>query len=78
MTGDDIGSLTDWNPGAHTTHQDPAGVACTGHAQGDQSSDVFLECIVELTVANQRGICMDADDCHVDPDHRTACDALND
>ena len=54
------------------------GIACTGFAMGDQASDVFRECIRELTVANQRGICMDVDDCFVDPDHRTACDELND
>ena len=45
---------------------------------GDQNSAAFLECITELTVINQRGICMDVDDCLVDPNHRTACDALND
>lgn len=78
VTGADIGTLSNWNPAAHATHQDPAGVACTGFAMGDQAGDVFLECIRELTVANQRGICMDVDDCLVDPDHRTACDELND
>lgn len=58
VVGTDIGDLTDWNPAAHATHQDPAGVACTGFAMGDQSSSTFLSCIQQLTVANQRGFCM--------------------
>ena len=63
VTGDDIGELTDWNPGAHRTHQDPAGIGCSGLAQGDMDSEVFRECIRELTVADQRGFCVQADAC---------------
>ncbi|MBL4689256.1 MAG: hypothetical protein JKY37_31980 [Nannocystaceae bacterium] len=58
VTGADIGALTDWNAGAHATHQDPAGTGCTGLAGGDQSSPVFTDCIAQLTVANQRGYCL--------------------
>ncbi len=58
VTGADIGSVTDWNPGAHATHQDPAGVSCTQLANGDQASPVFVDCIAQLSVANQRGFCM--------------------
>lgn len=58
VNGADIGDLTDWNPGAHRTHQDPAGIGCSGFAQGDMTSDIFTDCIRQLTVADQRGFCM--------------------
>lgn len=63
VTGDDIGAGTDWNPGAHATHQDPAGLGCSNLAQGDMSSSIFTECILELSVANQRGLCVQATAC---------------
>ncbi len=78
MTGEDIGTQSDWNAGAHRTHQDPAGVACTLLAGGDQASPVFLDCIRQLSVADQRGLCRDVDDCCVDAQAPTVCDALND
>ncbi len=81
VTGDDIGGLTDWNAGAHATHQDPAGVACTGFANGDQSSSVFLDCIAQLTVADQRGFCMalaPGQACPTEqPTYTNACAVLN-
>ena len=58
VTGEDIGDQTDWAPAAHATHQDPGGVACSTIAGGDQASDVFLDCIAQLSVADQRGFCM--------------------
>ncbi|MEM6991072.1 MAG: hypothetical protein AAF721_11255, partial [Myxococcota bacterium] len=58
VTGADIGSLTDWNAGAHMTHQDPAGIACTGFANNDQTSPVFLDCIAQLTVAGDGAECV--------------------
>jgi hypothetical protein len=84
VTGEDIGVrrdddkiVTDWNQAAHATHQDPAGVGCLGFALGDVGSEVFEDCIRQLSVADQRGFCTDADDCCVDRDHETACDRLN-
>jgi len=58
VSGADIGSSTDWNPSAHETHQDPGGVVCTGYASGDQTSPIFFDCIEQLSVADQRGVCM--------------------
>ena len=58
VTGEDIGALTDWNPASHATHQDPAGIRSAEIANDDVQSDVFIDCISQLTVANQRGFCM--------------------
>jgi len=81
VTGADIGGLSDWNPAAHGTHQDPAGTACAGFAGGDQSSPVFLDCIAQLSVADQRGFCMalaPGQSCPTDqPTYVDACTALN-
>lgn len=65
VTGRDIGSLTNWDGNAHATHQDAAGIGCTGLAIGagampDSVTDhpVFRDCIAQLSVADQRGFCM--------------------
>ena len=81
VTGDDIGPVTDWRPGAHATHQDPAGVACAAFAMNDMSSPVFEDCIRQLTVADQRGFCMalaPGQACPTQqPTYASACDLLN-
>jgi hypothetical protein len=56
--GTDIPSLTDWNPAAHQTHQDPGGVGCLAAAGGDSMSAVFVDCVENLHVAHRRGFCM--------------------
>lgn len=65
VSGEDIGVsngaggvITDWKPASHTTHQDPNGSSCLALAGGNQSSDVFTDCVRQLTVADQRGFCM--------------------
>jgi len=67
VTGHDIGVeipggggavITDWKPDAHATHQDPNGSSCLALGGGNQQSEVFQDCVRQLTVANQRGFCM--------------------
>ncbi|MBL4684000.1 MAG: hypothetical protein JKY37_05380 [Nannocystaceae bacterium] len=81
VNGADIGGLTDWNAAAHATHQDAAGIECTGIAMGDQTSDAFLNCIAQLTVADQRGFCMALEAGQVCPTEKPtyvdACTVLN-
>ncbi len=57
-TGADIPGLSDWRPNAHVTHQDPNGDGCLGLAGGNNSSDLFRDCVAQLSVADQRGFCM--------------------
>ena len=81
VTGHDIGTGTDWNPEAHVTHQDPAGIMCLSYVEGDPDSPVFVDCIRQLTVADQRGFCMAlsaGESCPVDPGYVDPCAALND
>ena len=81
ITGDDIGTLSTWRPGDHQTHQDPNGSNCLAIAGGDSSSDVFQDCVRQLSVANQRGFCMSlgaGQVCpHADPSYVDACEQLN-
>lgn len=81
VTGFDIGVLTDWASTAHDTHQDPSGVACASVAGGDVTSPVFVNCIRQLTVADQRGVCMNLGAGAVCPDAQPtyvdACAAMN-
>lgn len=56
VSGADIGSLSTWTPGEHSTHQDPNGESCTALAAGNSS--VFQDCVRQLSVADQRGFCM--------------------
>lgn len=58
VTGADIGTFTSWRPADHATHQDPNGDGCLGLALGDNTSPVFQDCVRQLSVANQRGFCM--------------------
>jgi hypothetical protein len=57
-TGADVPALTNWANGLHATHQDPGGIGCTTFAMGDQGSETFMDCVAQLTVADQRGYCM--------------------
>lgn len=88
VNGTDIGSLTTWNAAEHKTHQDASGVACTGFAiaagadpAAVQMDPVFLDCIGQLTVADQRGFCMalaPGEACPTaQPGYVSACDTLN-
>jgi hypothetical protein len=93
VTGADIGAtydngtaVTDWAPGTHATHQDPGGVACRAIA-GDPSDaelrtdPTWLDCVAQLTVANERGFCMQlaaGDVCPTaQPDYVDACTRLD-
>lgn len=70
--------VTDWSPGAHFTHQDPGGTGCIWFV-GDVSSAEFWDCVHQLGVADQRGLCMlpeECDDCRDDPGHQDACEEL--
>ena len=66
VSGDDIGVtnpntgavITQWRPNDHVTHQDPNGSSCLALAMGNQNSELFQDCVRQLTVANQRGFCM--------------------
>ena len=81
VTGEDIGDKTDWNAARHDTPQDPNGVICMEYANGDQTSDFFAECIAELSVADQRGVCMSlgpGQQCPAaSPTYVDACEQLN-
>ena len=62
-TGADIrDGKSDWKPARHETHQDPNGQGCgtfsgsTDIGGPDFSSD-FGQCLLELSVADQRGFC---------------------
>jgi hypothetical protein len=59
VTGEDIGNGTDWANNRHATHQDPGGVGCNVFAGGSgQGNPAWVDCIAQLTVADQRGYCM--------------------
>ena len=81
----DFGPLTDWSGNAHATHQDPSGTACRAIAGNPSDSElatnaVYLDCVSTLTVANQRGFCLDlgGDVCPVQrPGYIDACEQLN-
>ncbi|MEM6994462.1 MAG: hypothetical protein AAF721_28360 [Myxococcota bacterium] len=53
--------VTDWKFGSHRTHQDPGGEACLQLAGSDTTSDIYLDCVRQLTVADQRGFCIGLD-----------------
>ena len=81
VTGEDIGTLTDWRPAAHSTHQDPNGDGCIGLAGGNTNSSTFQDCVRQLSVANQRGFCMSLGPGQACPTEQPtfidACEALN-
>lgn len=51
---DVIAKVSGWGP-QHSTNQDPFAEGCTVFSQGDNNS--LLDCIGQLSVANQRGFC---------------------
>lgn len=79
VTGDDIGELTQWSPADHQTHQDANGQNCSNLSEGN--AEVFLDCVRQLTVADQRGYCMALGAGQlcplVQPGYIDACEALN-
>jgi len=89
VTGADIGSLSNWGPLEHATHQDPglpADGACASLVAGLPSEldadAVRSACVRRLTVANQQGFCLAGAGVNVcpeaDPSYRDACERLND
>lgn len=88
VRGSDIGETTEsgtpvttWLPADHATHQDPRGNACLRIAMNDAESEVFADCVGQLSVADQRGFCLGlgADQAcpTADPTFTDACAALN-
>ena len=86
VKGTDIGNNeitppTIWNATAHETHQDPNGTICLAYAAGDTQSTEFVECVRQLTVADQRGFCMGlqvGQACPTSvPTYVDVCDAMN-
>ncbi len=72
--------ITNWSPTPHATHQDPGGRQCAeiaGVSSNDSTDPEYLACVRRLTVANQRGFCMKADECCVSPSYVDACERLN-
>lgn len=68
-----------WATGQHATHQDPNGIGC--NAYGGVEDDEFLDCVEQLSVANQRGFCMAisaGQSCpHEADDYLNTCDQIN-
>lgn len=81
ISGADIDSENTWAPGDHNTHQDPGGAGCLALAGGNTGSDVFADCVRQLSVADQRGFCMAlgaGQTCPVNqPGYIDACTARN-
>ncbi|MEM7152256.1 MAG: hypothetical protein AAF799_05405 [Myxococcota bacterium] len=81
VTGHDVEALTSWSPANHLTHQDPNGIVCLQHANGDNADPAFLDCVRTLSVADQRGFCMALGPgalCPAAaPSYVDACEALN-
>lgn len=81
VTGDDIGELSMWRPADHATHQDPNGTSCLALAGGDANSDTFVDCVRQLSVADQRGFCVALPAGGIcpaaDPSYVDACAMLN-
>jgi hypothetical protein len=76
-TGADvIAGHTTWAPAEHDTHQDPNGVACMEYMPGEHG-DVFWDCVAQLTVADQRGLCRPEGSCPIDPGYVDPCEAMN-
>jgi hypothetical protein len=80
VSGADIPALSEWRPGQHETHQDPGGQGCQTFA-GQAGGSQYLDCVAQLSVADQRGYCM-----RLEPDQQCptrqemyvdACAALN-
>ena len=60
VTGADIfaqPALTGWGPG-HSTNQDPDALGCATFAGTNSGADpTYVDCLNQLSVANQRGFC---------------------
>jgi hypothetical protein len=77
-TGADIleGDQTFWAPADHKTHQDNNGIDCSEFA-GGVKDEVFFDCVLQLSVADQRGFCGPRGSCPIDPGFVDACEAMN-
>ncbi|MEM6292833.1 MAG: hypothetical protein AAGA54_16280 [Myxococcota bacterium] len=78
-TGQDIATgLTTWSPAEHRTHQDPGGTGCATVAGTANVSDpAFIDCIEQLSVADQRGFCMALTPSQACPNEPNACELIN-
>ena len=76
VRGTDIPEKTDWRPSAHQTHQDPNGQGCETLAQLDTASELFRDCINQLSVADRRGFCTAAGNCCADARYVDACERI--
>ena len=78
---DVLDGLSTWAPTQHDTHQDPNGKVCLEISGGDQTSNLFKDCVRSLGVADTRGFCMQlgpGQGCPTDnPAYLSACDKLN-
>lgn len=70
-----------WRPTSKSTHQDPDFAMCEAFARDSRESDVFRDCVRQLSTANQRGYCMELaggarcpleDESYIDP-----CEVMN-
>lgn len=68
-----------WKPTTNSSHQDPDFDACAELADADRTSAIFSDCVGQLSVANQRGFCMQLEggECPLPADPSTRCDELN-
>ena len=83
VTGADIlAELSPWGLDQHRTHQDPGLEACAFLAgTADLDDAKYRDCLEQLTVADQRGYCMDLAAGEVCPAARPsyldACEQIN-
>jgi hypothetical protein len=87
--GNDIGvrypdgtPVTAWSAGAHVTHQDPSGFGCkrlAGNPPDSELNDneIWLDCVAQLSVADQRGFCVRSEQCVADPACLDPCELMN-
>jgi hypothetical protein len=60
VTGADAPQYTQWRGAEHDTHQNPTGKICEKY--GAANSTTWRDCVDQLSVANQRGFCMQLDE----------------
>lgn len=57
-----VGSTVTWVEGDHATMQGANGSSCLIFANQDTSSSLYIQCVRALSVANQRGYCLERND----------------
>lgn len=82
INSNDVSPQTSWRPTDFETHQDPGGLGCEAYANGSRTSDAFIDCVVNLSVADQRGFCSvlpAGEVCPLaSPDYKDPCQRIND